>query len=139
VRVGALAAQANVGPTRGVVETAGEISRSVEQQLAGISDPTLVSRIRELLVSPYPVLRAWDYGAEGESYPCWTLLEHRPSNTAIAFCSQGFGPAYPWGLVFLSGEHMSIGMDSAWFATLEDAMRDSMAWDGDNPEGYELK
>jgi len=25
---------------------------------------------------------------------------------------------------------MRIGMDSSWFASLEDAMRDSMAWDG---------
>jgi len=66
-----------------------------------------------------------------------TVIEHRESNTGIAFCNQGFGPAYPWGLVFLSGEHMSIGMDSGWFISLEQAMRDSMAWDEPNPEGYE--
>lgn len=41
-------------------------------------------------------------------------------------------------LFFLSGNCMSIGMDCGWFASLEDAMRESMAWDGPNPEGYEV-
>ena len=35
----------------------------------------------------------------------------------------------PWGLIFLSGEHLSIGMDCAWYSTLEDAFRESMAWE----------
>jgi len=39
--------------------------------------------------------------------------------------------------VFLTGPNISIGMDSGWFLSLEGAMRDSMAWDGPNPEGYE--
>jgi hypothetical protein len=121
------------------MQTAVKISRLVEQQVARISDRRLANRVKELLVAPYLVVRAWDYGAEGESYPCWTVLEHRASNTAIAFCSEGFGPAYPWGLVFLSGDHMTIGMDAAWYATLEDAMRESMAWDGDNPVGHQAQ
>jgi hypothetical protein len=116
-----------------------EISERVERELLGITDPKLVSRIRELLVDPYPVTRAWDYGSPGEQYTCWTVLEHRSSNTGIAFCSQGFGPSAPWGLVSLSGPHMSIGMDCGWFKALEDAMRDSMAWDGPNPDGYEVQ
>ena len=66
------------------------------------------------------------------------MLEHSPSNTAIAYCEQGFGPSDPWGLAFLSGEHMGIGMDCGWFSTLESAMRDSMALDGANPENYEV-
>ncbi len=33
---------------------------------------------------------------------------------------------------------MEIGMDSGWFSTLESAMRDSLAWDGSTPEGYEV-
>jgi hypothetical protein len=38
----------------------------------------------------------------------------------------------------LSGEHMGIGMDAAWFSTLESAMRDSVAWSGPKPENYEV-
>jgi hypothetical protein len=84
------------------------------------------------------VERDWDYGPGRQRYVCWTVLEHRPSNTGVAYCDASFGPALPRGLVFLSGPHMNIGMDSAWFATLEGAVRESMAWDGPNPPGYEV-
>ena len=66
------------------------------------------------------------------------VLKHQHSDTGIAYCEQGFGPSDPWGLVFLSGDHMGIGMDSGWFSTLESAMRESMGWDGENPENYEV-
>jgi hypothetical protein len=120
------------------VHDAKNVSDRVEQELRQISDSRLVDRIRELLVTPYPVEREWNYGPDGQQFLCWTVLEHHPSNTGIAYCSEGFGPTYPWGLVALSGEHMSIGMDCSWFVSLEDAMRESMAWEGPNPEGYEV-
>lgn len=113
------------------------IDALVEQELCRLSDAKLAARIAELRVKPYRVDRAWDYGEKDISYPCWTVLEHTETNTGIAYCSEGFGPGFPWGLVFLSGPHMNIGMDSGWFASLEGAMRDSMAWDGPNPDGYE--
>jgi len=116
-----------------------EMSELVGQQLQRISDAKLKEAIRELLVTPYPVERDWDYGAPGEQFTCWTVLEHPPSNTGIAVCAKGFGPSYPWGLVALSGEYMSIGMDCGWFRSLEEAMRESIAWDGPNPEGYEVE
>ncbi|MFZ1051129.1 MAG: hypothetical protein WBP65_03205 [Candidatus Sulfotelmatobacter sp.] len=119
------------------MKDAQEISALVDRGLAGIRDPRLVQRIRDLLVTPYPVERMGDYGSAGERFTCWTVLEHRLSNTGIAFCSQGFDPANPWGLVALSGPHMSIGMDSAWFVSLEDAMRESAAWN--NPVGQEVQ
>jgi len=100
----------------------------VDAELARIPDSTLAARIRELLVPPYPVEREWDYGSPGQTYTCWTVLEHPDSNTGIAFCEEGFGPTFPWGLVFLTGEYVSIGMDSAWFDTLEETMLNSMAW-----------
>jgi hypothetical protein len=34
---------------------------------------------------------------------------------------------------------MSMGMDGSWFAFLEDAFRESAAWDGKNPPGYEVR
>lgn len=81
--------------------------------------------------------RAWDYGAKGVMYPCWTILEHVGSNTGVAYCTDGFGPAYPWGLVFLTGSHMSMGMDCSWYSSLEGAVRGGRAWDGPNPESFE--
>src|SRR5512140_2620784 len=115
------------------------ISFHVEKEIQSISDDKLAQRIRQLLVTPYPVERDWDYGNPGKRFTCWTVLEHHPSNTGIAFCAQGFGPSYPWGLVSLRGPHDSIGMDCSWFASLADATRNSLAWDGENPEGYEVK
>jgi hypothetical protein len=114
------------------------IAARVKKELARIADPALVAAIRRLLVPPYPVDRDWDYGRPGEKYACWTVLEHAPSKTGIAYCDSGFGPSYPWGLVFLSGEQMSIGPDYCWYASLEDAMRESPAWDQPNPPGYEV-
>ena len=118
--------------------TSTDINSIVSEELKHITDATLLNRIQEMLVTPHPVERDWDYGQPGEKFICWTMLEHSPSNTGIAYCSQGFGPSDPWGLIHLSGERMSIGMDSAWFSTLDSAMRESMAWDGPNPEGYEV-
>lgn len=118
--------------------TANDVRVLVADELTRISDAALSESIRKLLVVPYPVERGWDYGRAGETFICWTVLEHPASNTGIAYCAEGFGPSYPWGLVFLSGDHMGIGMDSSWYCRLEDAMRESMAWDSPNPEGYEV-
>lgn len=110
----------------------------VVRELARIHDPVVAARIRELLVAPYPVDRSWDYGTQDESVTCWTVLEHSASNTGIAYAEAGFGPANPWGLVFLEGDHMGVGMDSGRYCTLESAFRESMAWDGPNPVDYEI-
>jgi hypothetical protein len=114
------------------------ITRLVDDELAKISDAALVAGICQLLVTPYAVDRDWVYGRPGDKYTCWTVLEHRPSNTGIAYCESGFGPSHPWGLVFLSGEHMHMGMDCQWYPTLEAAMRESHAWHQPNPPGYEV-
>ena len=114
------------------------IARLVDGELGRISDPDLVAAIRSLLVAPYAVIRDSDYGIPGERYTCWTVLEHPASNTGIVYCESGFGPSDQWGLLCLAGEPMNMGMDSAWFSNLEDAMRNSQAWDGPNPPGYEV-
>jgi hypothetical protein len=116
-----------------------QIANLVEKELARIADRVLVTAIQSLLVTPYPVERDWDYGLPGQNYKCWTVLEHRASNTGIAYCESGFGPSYPWGVVWLSGEYMSMGPDSGWYATLEDAMRESRAWNQPNPPAYEVQ
>lgn len=114
------------------------IAKHVDDELATILDPEVVAAIRRLLVDPYPVEREWDYGHPFEKHVCWTVLEHLPSNTGIAYCEGGFGPTHPWGLVCLAGDHLNIGMDASWFAKLEDAMRECCAWDQPNPPGYEV-
>lgn len=119
------------------METAGDVQALLDAELRRITDERLLAKIRELLVPPEAVEREWDYGAPDERFICWTILEHLPSNTGIAYCAHGFGPRCPWGLVFLSGPHMNIGMDCGWYASLEDVFRESRAWEGPNPEGYE--
>jgi hypothetical protein len=79
------------------------------------------------LVAPHYHQRDWDYGQQGERYPCWTVAEHPASKTAIVFSDYGFGPRMPWGLVWMTDTW--FGMDSGWFETLEAAFRDSFAWD----------
>ncbi len=111
----------------------------VEREVRRIAQAELVSLIGSLRVPTRCELRPWDYGEPEEVYPCWIVLEHPTSNTAIAYCEEGFGPRDPWGLLFIKGPHSSIGMDSGWFASLEDAVRGSTAWEGENPPGYEVK
>ena len=114
------------------METAESVQERVQVELERISDPILLARTRELLIAPYPEMRPWDYGAPHE-YLCWRVLEHRLSNTGVVFCSKGFGPSTPWGLVWLDESPDSprrMGPDSSWFATLEQAVRDSWAWEG---------
>jgi hypothetical protein len=99
----------------------------VADELAILTDERVVAHIQAFLVEPTVTIRDWDYGQEGERYPCWTVLRHLPSNTAIAYCENGFGPRSPWGLVWLEGDQrlMSIGPDSAWFTTFLQAFFDS--------------
>ena len=52
------------------VQDVKNISSRVEQELEQISDSKVVNRIRELLVTPHSVERAWDYGARGEHFVC---------------------------------------------------------------------
>jgi hypothetical protein len=107
--------------------TAEEVSTLVEAQLMQVTEARAAALIRSLLVTPRCEQRVWDYGEPGTRYPCWIVLEHTPSGTGVAYSEHGFGPKYPWGLLFISREQ-TMGMDSAWYDSLENAVRDSMAW-----------
>ncbi len=115
------------------------VKKKLELELEAITDVTVLERLNLLLVKPRCEYREWDYGEEGLEYPCWIVADHGPSNTCIAYCEHGFGPSFPWGLLFIAGDHLSMGMDCGWYSNLEDAFRESMAWDGDNPVGYEVR
>jgi hypothetical protein len=111
-----------------VTVTALRIAELVEYELQAVTDRRVVDHIRDLLVRPEPVMRDWDYGAEGEAYACWAVLNHPRSNTSIAYCESGFGPRRPWGLVFLHDpDSMSIGQDSGWFDSFLHAYFESSA------------
>lgn len=119
-------------------ERAAAIEDLVLREIARIKQPELVALAQSLRVPPRVEERPWDYGQDGQTYPCWIAFAHQPSNTAVAYCAEGFGPTYPWGLLFLS-EPSSMGMDSQWFASVEDALRNCPAWDGENPPDYEVQ
>src|SRR5690606_21856079 len=61
-----------------------QIDALFERELARITQPALVALIKELRVPTRRELRPWDYGVEDQTFPCWILLEHRASNTAVA-------------------------------------------------------
>jgi hypothetical protein len=105
------------------------IKELIERELSTVSDNRVVSHIRGMLIEPYMILRAWDYGENGQQYPCWMVLKDLTSSGEIAYCEFGFGPKCPWGLVS-SGEALenrSMGMDSGWFTSFLDAFFDSCA------------
>ena len=92
------------------------------EELATLNDRRVIAQLRSFMVARVPQMRAWDYGAAGDAYPCWLVLAQKSQNTGIAYCESGFGPRMPWGLLFLEGtEHMSMGMDSGWFDRFLDA------------------
>jgi len=104
-----------------------KVAGLVEAELRRVSAPEVVALIRRLLVAPRCELRPWVYGTPNTKYACWIVAEHSLSQTAIAYCDQGFGPRAPWGLLSISGVHMHMGDDSGWFSSLEEAVRDSFA------------
>ena len=119
-------------------EQAAAVEALVLREIERIEQPDLRALAQSLRVPPHVEDRPWDYGREAQTYPCWIAFVHPPSNTAIVYCSEGFGPAYPWGVLFLT-EPRNMGMDSQWFASVEDAMRNCPAWKGENPAGYQVQ
>ena len=105
------------------------LKAAVEAELTNVSDARVIAHIRALLVEPSVVMRRWDYGKDGEEFPCWTVLSDPTCNNGIAFCESGFGPRAPWGLVFLKGDEAatSIGMDCGWFESFLEAFWESFA------------
>lgn len=107
---------------------ADEVSKIIETELGKIKNPQSAELIRKLLVPLRCEVRQWEYDAEGSKYPCWIFAEHQESDTVFAYCEHGFGPDCPWGLLGVSRAYPNMGMDSNWFDSLEDLVRDSQAW-----------
>ena len=115
-----------------------EISTLIETEISKICQLELIEAVSRNRIEPRVEDRDWDYGEPDQTFPCWIVLEDKSRNVAVAFCDQGFGPAYPWGLLFVSGPDMSMGTDASWFLSLEDAVRSSSLWTGANPPGFEI-
>jgi hypothetical protein len=119
------------------------VSMRVEDELAKITDPRVLVALKKYLVRPRPCLLGWDYGhphAEFPEprYPGFVILEHRESDTGIAYSEYGSALyAAPWVLTGLSDP--GYGMDSSWFKNLEAAFRDSMAYDEPELPGHVVK
>ena len=104
------------------------IENLLRAQLEEVRAASTKNQIERLLIPPRLELRNWDYGTGDEKFPCWFVLEHKESNTGIAYCEEGFGPRCPWGLMFLSGEYLSMGADYCWYSRLDSAFVESMAY-----------
>ncbi|PXX58078.1 asparagine synthase [Nocardia tenerifensis] len=118
-----------------------EMAMLVADEVAKIHSVKLVESLQGYLVRPRVCMLDWDYGDRHPEfreprYPGYIVAEFPESGTGIAYSEHGFGPTYPWGLIWL--ERPGFGMDSGWFATLEAAFRDSMAWSEPPPPGYEV-
>lgn len=98
----------------------------IDAEITTVQDDRVVTQIRSLLVEPSVNERKWDYGANGQTYPCWSVMEHPSSGSSIVYCSEGFGPRAPWGLVG-SAVTESMGMDSGWFSSFLEAYFESFA------------
>ena len=118
------------------------VRKGVREELAKISDEKLKRALNGYLVPPRPRLLDWDHKHihtefPEPRYPGFIVAEFPESGTGIAFSEYGFGPHYCWGLIWL--KQPGYGMDSGWFASLEAAFRESMAWDEPAPPGYEVE
>ena len=104
-------------------ETPADVNALLERELELLRDAVVREALARRLIVPEYHLRAWDYGAVDERYPCWTVAKDASSDSAIVFSEHGHGPHSPWGLVSMS--QLWFGMDSGWFLRLEDAFVDS--------------
>ncbi|MDB5306309.1 MAG: hypothetical protein JWO38_511 [Gemmataceae bacterium] len=109
--------------------TPADVEALVRDDMRALYDPRVVAHVTSLLVAPpRPLLLAWPYGAVGESFDGFLVLDHTRSGTGIAYCRQGFGPADPWGLIFTNRESPpSTGMSDGWYSRFLDAYFESRA------------
>jgi len=109
--------------------TPADVEALIQDDMRAIHDARVVAHVSSLLVSPPRPLRlAWPYGAVGEAFDGFLVLDHSASSTGIAYCGQGFGPAKPWGLVGTGDEVFpSTGMTDGWYPRFLDAYFESHA------------
>lgn len=103
--------------------TSAEVASLVSAELSTFQDPRLRETLSGCLVEPRSHLRLWDWSASLTEYECWMVAESKVWDYGIVYSDAGFGPANPWGLVFLSANN--IGADYCWYPRLEEAFAES--------------
>jgi hypothetical protein len=105
-----------------------DVAALVRDDMRMLYDSRVLAHISALLLAPpRPVLLAWPYGAVGETFEGFLVLDHPRSDTALAFCQQGFGPADCWGIIATDHGPLSTGKSDGWYPRFLDAYFDSMA------------
>jgi hypothetical protein len=108
--------------------TLADVAALVREDMRALDDARVVEHVSALLVAPPRPLRlAWLYGAVGEAFDAFLVLDHPRSGTGIAYCRQGFGPTSPWGLILTNRGPPSTGSDDGWYPRFLDAYFESKA------------
>ena len=110
--------------------TPAEIERLVAAELERIPDPSRRSALQRALVQPTSHDRS-SLHVDG-TFTCWVVA--RDDRTELVYCRGPFGD--PWGCLDAGGP--DLGLDSQWFAKLDDAFIFGM-WDGPLPSDYEVE
>lgn len=116
-----------------------EIVALTARELALIEDPARCSALAAILVEPRVEEREWLYSRDPVRYPYWVVAESVEQKILLVYCEQGFGPSFPWGVLY-TGDHpmdQTLGMDAQWNWYLEEAFWRSGLWDGPTKPGFE--
>lgn len=101
----------------------------VRKQIASIADPARREALVARLVPPTFHSRTWSYGPG--HFQCWVVARDSTRGIVLVHATGAFSD--PWGC--LDAHSDDLGMDSDWFASLDDAFIQS-TWDGPLPPGY---
>lgn len=100
----------------------------VAHQLTMIAEPARRSALASILTEPRAEEGEWDYGVPGQHHPYWVVAED--AGVVLVYCEHGFGPERPWGFLYTGEPEYTLGMDSQWTRSMEEAFIHSGLWSG---------
>jgi len=118
--------------------TTEEFEVLMSSEISKVNQTEMLELIKSIKGQVRSETRIWNYGIENQEFTCWVAFEHLATKTSIVYCNKGFGPNYPWGLLSTNTPNNDMGIDSQWYISLEDAIRNSDFWHGTNPKDYEV-
>src|SRR5215213_4368538 len=108
-----------------------EVRRLVTYELAHVADEARREALRTVLVEPARDERMSEWF--DEPFACWVVAAAPWSGHVVLFCERGYASDH-WGA--LPAGDASMGIDSDWFSTLDDAFIASGLWTGELTESY---